>query len=203
MSVLDWFRHDKKITEFTPHELRREESRLQIRETQAATRFDRLDGERQEIFRRGFDIKSPARRRMLARRFEEKKNEMELVERELTRLSKELMTVTAIRHLQERRTKERKSVLEAIEKADEAELQALFEDDRIGEEVYREKLNAVLGIGQEEGLTAEDELGAEGRGVLEVWERMDQGEIRSLDQGLEEAERASRAIREGSEDPDA
>ena len=61
----------------------------------------------------------------------------------------------------------------------------------------------LLGIGQEEGLSAEDELGAEGRGVLEVWERMDQGEIRSLDQGLEEAERAGRAIREGSEDPDA
>ena len=203
MGVLDWFRRDRKITDFSVRELRREESRLQIRENQTVSRLDRLDGERQEIFRRGFEVGSPARRRMLARKFEEKKNEMTLVERELTRLSKEIMTVTALRHLQERRSRDRKSVLAAIEKADEVELQALFEDDRIGEEVYREKLSAVLGLGQDEALTAEDELGAEGQGVLEVWERMDQGEIHSLNEGLDEAERVVRETRESDGDSGA
>ncbi len=203
MGVLDWFRRDKKITEFSARELRREESRLQIRENQTVSRMDRLDGERQEIFRRGFEVGSPARRRMLARKFEEKKSEMGLVERELTRLSKEIMTVTALRHLQERRSRDRKSILGAIEKADEAELQALFEDDRIGEEVYREKLSSVLGIGQDEALAGEDELGAEGQSVLEVWERMDQGEIRTVNEGLDEADRVARENRESPEDTGA
>jgi hypothetical protein len=199
MGFLDWFRGDKKITDFTAAELAREESRLQIRESQAASKLDRLDGERQEVFRRGFDIKSPARRRILARKFEEKKAEMGLVERDLRRLSKEIMTVSALHHLQGRRGKEKDGVLSALERADEAELQVLFEDDRISEEIYREKLNAILGISADEALGAEDDLGAEGRSVLEVWERMDEGEIGSVSAGLDEAEKIGERLREDSE----
>jgi hypothetical protein len=82
-------------------------------------------------------------------------------------------------------------VLKSLQKADEAELQALFEDDRITDEIYREKLNAVLGISQEESPDAEQELGNEARSVLGIWERMDEGRIHSVAEGLEEAERAA------------
>ena len=196
MGFLDWFRRDKKITDFSPRELRREESRLHVREGQAAARVDRLDRERREIFRRGFDVKSPVRRRILARKYEEKKTEIDLVERELRRLSKELMTVTAIRHVTERRGREKDDVLAALEKTEEAELQALFEDDKISEEIYREKLVAVLGLAQEGDAEAEDDLGAEARTALEVWERMDSGEIHGLENGLDEADRRSRSQEE-------
>jgi hypothetical protein len=107
MGILSWFRRDRRITEFTPEELRREESRLQIREGQSIARLERLDRERQDVFRRGFEVKSSVRRRVLARKYEEKKSEIDLVEREVLRLSKEILTVSALRHVQERRGRRR------------------------------------------------------------------------------------------------
>jgi hypothetical protein len=75
----------------------------------------------------------------------------------------------------------------------------LFEDDRISEEIYREKLNAILGISADEALGAEDDLGDEGKSVLEVWERMDEGEIGSVAAGLDEADKIGERLREDSE----
>ena len=91
MGFFDWFKRDRKITDYTPEELRREEGRLKIRETQMIARLEKNEVEREEIFRRGFDVKSPVRRRLLARKFEEKEQELRRIERDLSRHLKESM----------------------------------------------------------------------------------------------------------------
>ena len=58
MGFLDWFKRDRKIIDYGPEELRREEGRLQIRETQTIARMEKLEAERESIFKQGAEVKS-------------------------------------------------------------------------------------------------------------------------------------------------
>ena len=75
MSFLDWFKSDKKLTDYSADELKREEGRLQIRESQLIARLEKLEVEREIIFRQGAGVGSPIRRRILARKYEERARE--------------------------------------------------------------------------------------------------------------------------------
>ncbi|MHC4862194.1 MAG: hypothetical protein ACYTDY_19105, partial [Planctomycetota bacterium] len=114
MGFLDWFKRERKITDYTPEELRREEGRLQIRENQTIAKVEKLEVERQQIFQQGAGVKSPVRRRILARKYEEKKGDLARLEKELNRLSKEAMTVSAIRFRLERRAEGESAILKKI-----------------------------------------------------------------------------------------
>jgi hypothetical protein len=188
MGFLDWFKRDRKITDYTPEELRREEGRLQIRENQTIARVEKLEAEREVIFRQGTDVKSPVRRRILARKYEEKKAEVSRLETELSRLSKEAMTVSAIRFRLERRAAGESAILKKIGGGEIEVLRDLFEDDAIGDEMYGEKLVEMLGAVSETAGDPLEGLGEEGRSVLDIWQRLDQGEIESVEEGLREAQ---------------
>lgn len=196
MGFLDWFHRDKKITEYTPDELKREEARLQIRETQTISRIEKLEVEREALFRQGFDVKSPVRRRILARKFEMKEAEARRVERELGRLMKEAMAVSAIRYRLERRADGDSSILKKVGSGEIEKLAALCEDADIDEDMYGEKLAEILGaVAEPEGDPVEG-LGPEARSVLDIWERMDDGSIESVGDGLKEARERARSERE-------
>ncbi len=190
MAFLEWFRRDKKITDYSPEDLRREEARLSIRETQTVARLTKAEAERDEVFRQGAVMRSPVRRRLLARRYEERHVEIRRLESELSRIMKESMTVAALRHRLEHRGKSETAILRKIGEADVESLREMAEDDRIHEDLYREKLSALLGAlsgAEAEGDPLAD-LGTRGRAVLDVWQRMEEGKVAGVEEGLREVD---------------
>jgi len=187
MGFLDWFRREKKITDYAPEELKREEARLQIRENQTIARLENVEAQRELFFRQGSAMKAPVRRRILARKYEEREQEVRRLERELARLSKESMTVAAIRYRLERRSDEGSPVLKKIGGSQIEELRTMFEDDQISEELYSERLEEMLGAAEDPDEDPVRGLGSGARSVLDIWDRIDEGAIEDVDEGLREA----------------
>ena len=74
-----------------------------------------------------------------------------------------------------------------------------LEDDKISQEMYLEKLNSVLSTVTEGAQEITESIGQEGREVLDVWQRMDEGEIENFDDGLKLADKAVREREKKSE----
>ena len=188
MSIIDKiFRRRKRLTDLSLEELRVEEKRLEIRENQHINQVDKLEKQREEIFNQGSKTKSPARRRIYARRFNETSQRVSIVERDLSRVVKELMTLNRIRVILERQRQVpgSKNLLANLTDEDLGKITSLLEDDRIGEEVYLGKLDLVLGVVNDPAYDTQD-IGNEGMEVLKTWEAMDEGDL-DFDQGLKEA----------------
>ena len=86
-----------KKKEITLEQVKREEIKLGIRETQTLSKLEKLEKEREDIFAKGLKIKSPPRRRQLARLYEMKSSGVKMMERELGVLSKEITTISALK----------------------------------------------------------------------------------------------------------
>ena len=188
MSILDKiFKRRRGLTELSPEELRVEEKRLEIRENQYLNQVDKLDKQREDVFNQGAKTKSPARRRIYARRFEECAQRINLHEKELSRVVKELMTLGRIRSIMERKRGGGPggNLLQKLSEEDVGKLMGLLEDDKITEEVYVQKLDMLLGVVNDPSYESSD-IGNEGMEVLKTWEKMDEGEL-EFDDALSEA----------------
>ncbi len=176
----------KGLTDLSLEEVRVEEKRLEIRENQHLHQIDKYDKLREEVFHQGAKTKTPARRRIYARRFGEYSQRIGMIERELTRVVKELMTLTRVRGILERQRQiPTQNVLQNLSEEDVVKLTTLLEDDKVGEEVYLQKLDTLLGAVNDPALETSD-IGNEGLEVLKTWEQMDEGEL-EFDAGLKEA----------------
>jgi hypothetical protein len=173
--------------------VRREEIRLGIKENQTLGKLEKLEKEREEIFARGMKMKSPAHRRQLARLYEAKAGGVKTLERELSLLSKELTTISALKLALERQQSSREGVSKVLRRVDEAQLMTYLEDDKISQEMYLEKLNNVLSAVTDNAHQITESLGKEGAEVIDVWQKMDEGEIDSFEDGLKLADKAVRA----------
>src|SRR5438552_18915823 len=91
----------KGLTDFGLEEIRVEEKRLEIRENQHLHQIEKYDKLREDVFNQGAKTKSPARRRIYARRFGEFSQRISMIERELTHVVKELMTMNRVRSILE------------------------------------------------------------------------------------------------------
>jgi hypothetical protein len=168
----------KRITEFSPQELRLEEKRLEIRENQLIGKIDRYEKLKQELFNQGAKTGSLERRRVYARKFSEYSKLINIYETELLRVSKELATVNIIRMVTERRKgRKEKPILAKLRDKDIAKIQVMLEDDKINREVYLEHLNETLGVLADETYQISAELGKEESEVMKIWEKMDEGEL--------------------------
>jgi cob(I)alamin adenosyltransferase len=181
-----------KKKELTLEQVKREEIKLGIRETQTLSKLEKLEKEREDIFAKGMKIKSPPRRRQLARLYEMKSSGVKMMERELSVLSKEITTISALKLALERRQSSKEGVARILERVDEAKLMTYLEDDKISQEMYLEKLNGVLSTVTEGANQITEELGKEGSEVMDVWQKMDEGEIESFSDGLKLADKAVR-----------
>lgn len=179
------FRRKKKLSRVTPAEIRVEEKRLEIRENQSIAELDKIDKEREEIFHQGAKTTSAARRRIYARRFTMLSQKAKILEREVLRYGKELITVGRLRAILERERGGGGNLLEKLSDEDLVKVASMLEDDKITEAVYMEKLDGVLGVVNDPALQQE-EIGQEGMEVLKTWEQMDEGGI-DFDTGLKEA----------------
>jgi len=181
-----------KKKELTLEQVKREEIKLGIRETQTLSKLEKLEKEREEIFAKGLKIKSPPRRRQLARLYELKSSGVKTLERELSILSKEITTISALKLALERRSTSNDGVQRILERVDEARLMTYLEDDKISQEMYLEKLNGVLSTVTEGANEITEDLGKEGSEVMDVWQKMDEGEIENFADGLKLADKAVR-----------
>ncbi len=181
-----------KRKELSLEQVKREEIKLGIRENQTLAKLEKAEKEREEIFSRGMKIKAPSRRRQLARLYEMKSSGFKMMERELAMISKELTTISAVKLALERQQMSREGVARLLNRVDEAELVIYLEDDKISQEMYLEKLNSVLSTVSEGAERITQDLGKEGSEVMQVWQRMDEGEIESFEDGLKLADKAVR-----------
>ena len=193
MSILEKiFSRRKGLSAMSVEELRIEEKRLEIRENQNINQLDKYEKLRENVFNQGAKTKSPARRRVYARQFNEYSQRMGLMERELSRVVKELMTLNRLRNIFERqRGVASKNSLEKLSDADLGKIMGLLEDDRITEEVYVQKLDMMLGVVNDPAYESQD-LGNEGMEVMKTWEQMDEGDL-DFDEGLKEASQKEKA----------
>jgi len=177
----------KGLTDFGLEEIRVEEKRLEIRENQHLRQIEKYDKLREEVFHQGAKNKSPARRRIYARRFGDYSQRIGMIERELSRVVKELMTLTRVRGILERQRQvpAAQNVLQRLKEEDLLKLTTLLEDDKISEEVYSQKLDMLLGVVNDPAYESAD-IGNEGLEVLKTWEQMDEGEL-EFGEGLKEA----------------
>lgn len=176
----------KGLGELGLEEVRVEEKRLEIRENQHLHQIEKFDKLREEVFHQGAKTKTPARRRIYARRFGEYSQRIGMIERELTRVVKELMTLTRVRGILERQRQiPTQNILQNLSEEDVIKLTTLLEDDKVGEEMYMQKLDSLLGAVNDPALEQSD-IGNEGLEVLKTWEQMDEGEL-EFDAGLKEA----------------
>ncbi|HLF94729.1 MAG TPA: hypothetical protein VJB14_14790 [Planctomycetota bacterium] len=172
--------------------IRVEEKRLEIRENQHLHQIEKYDKLREEVFHQGAKTKSPARRRIYARRFGEFSQRIGMIERELTRVVKELMTMNRVRALLERqRQVPTQNVLQNLSEEDLIKLTTLLEDDKVGEELYLQKLDTLLGVVNDPAYESQ-EIGNEGLEVLKTWEQMDEGDL-EFNEGLKEATQKEKA----------
>src|SRR5262245_13347115 len=193
MSILGKiFKGRRGLTDLSLEEVRVEEKRLEIRENQHLHQIEKFDKLREEVFHQGAKTKSPARRRIYARRFGEYAQRIGMGERELTRVVKELMTLNRVRSIMERsRQVPTQNVLQNLSEADVVRLTTLLEDDKISEEVYLQKLDSLLGVVNDPAYESQ-EIGNEGLEVLKTWEQMDEGEL-EFSEGLKEATQSEKA----------
>jgi hypothetical protein len=174
----------KGLTELSLEEVRVEEKRLEIRENQHLHQIEKYDKLREEVFHQGAKTKSPARRRIYARRFGEYA--------QLTRVVKELMTLNRVRGIMERQRQiPTQNILQNLSETDLVKLTTLLEDDKVSEELYVQKLDTLLGVVNDPAYESQ-EIGNEGLEVLKTWEQMDEGEL-EFDQGLKEATQKEKA----------
>ena len=173
-------------------QVKREEIKLGIRESQTLAKLEKLEKEREDIFAKGMKIKSPPRRRQLARLYEVKSTGVKTLERELSILSKEITTISALKLALERRVTGKDGVSRILERVDEARLMTYLEDDKISQEMYLEKLNSVLSTVTDGATQITEDLGKEGSEVMDVWQKMDEGEIENFSDGLKLADKAVR-----------
>ena len=110
----------------------------------------------------------------------------EMIERELTRVVKELMTLNRVRGIMERQRQiPTQNILQNLTETDLVKLTTLLEDDKVGEELYVQKLDTLLGVVNDPAYESQD-IGNEGLEVLKTWEQMDEGEL-DFEEGLKEA----------------
>src|SRR3954469_20801445 len=150
MALIDKiFGKKKTLSELTRQELRKEEIILTKQRDRLFKKIGDISTQKQTIFQRGSAQKSPELRKALAQDFELKTQEQMMTARDLNLRSKELLTVSRLRMVKENSENGRALGRLNLTDKDVAKISGLIEDDSVGQDVYQERLNMILGLGEE------------------------------------------------------
>ena len=194
MALIDKiFGTKKTLSELSRQELRREEIIIGKQRDRLFKRIEEISTQKQQIFQRGAQQKSPELRKALAQDFELKTQEQLMAARELNLRSKELLTVSRLRMVKENNEKGRALGRLNLTDKDVAKISALIEDDSVGQDLYNERLNAILELGAEADKDAlgRVELAESGNELMALWNQMDRGQVKE-EQAFEQADEAVR-----------
>ena len=193
MSFLEWLTKRKTpLSQMTRSELRRQELLIEKDRKSLLNKVMKLAKDKQGIFESGADEKMPEVRRMLAQEFELRTTEQLMLQRQLNIRSKELMTVSRLRMLRENADRSSTSQkLGLIGEKDMLTLGRLIESDSVRSEIYQERLDEVLSLGRsmDEGASG---LSEAGQTVMDIWEKVDRGDIVDRAEAFDEADRRVR-----------
>lgn len=192
MGLFDWLtKRAKPLSQMTRQELRRQELLLEKDRAALLNRVTDLARGKQELFEKGAKEKSPEVRRIMAQEFDLKTTEQLMSARQLNIRSKELLTVTRLRMMRENmdRAKRSGSKLGMVTERDLIQLEKMIESDQVTSEMYQERLDSILTIG--EGDTG-GALSEAGKQVMDMWDRMDQGLVEDPTKAYDEADRKVR-----------
>src|SRR3954463_10077652 len=172
MALIDkLFGKSKTLSELTKQELRREEILLTRQRDRLFKRIETISVDKQKIFQQGATQKSPELRKALAQDFELKTQEQLMAARELNLRSKELLTVSRLRMIKENTEKGRAMGRLNLTDKDVAKITGWIEDDSVSQDIYQERLNAVLDLGAESDKAAMDNIGLTqaGQELMAIW----------------------------------
>ena len=148
MALIDKiFGHKKTLSELNRQELRKEEILLTKQRDRLFKRIEQISTDKQKIFQQGATQKSPELRKSLAQQFELKTQEQLMSARELTLRSKELMTVSRLRLVKENSETGKATGRLNLTDKDVVKISQWIEDDAVSQDVYRDRLDALLDLG--------------------------------------------------------
>lgn len=194
MALIDKiFGKKKSLSELNRQELRREEILLEKQRDRLFKKIEQIGVDKQKIFQQGATQKSSDLRKSLALQFEMKTQEQLMVARELNLRSKELMTVSRLRMVQENRQKGKALGRLNVTEKDVARISGWIEDDAVSQEMYSERLDQILELGEQadRDALAGTQLKDAGTEIMNIWNDMDRGTLKQ-DEAFEEAEKAAR-----------
>jgi hypothetical protein len=194
MALIDkLFGRKKTLSDLNKQELRKEEILIGKQRDRLFKRIEDIAAAKQKIFQQGATQKSPELRKALAQQFELKSQEQVMVARELNLRSKELMTVSRLRIIQEGRATGRALGRLNVTDRDMAKITSWIEDDAVTQDMYQERLDQILDIGAQadKDALAGAGLTSAGNELMHLWEEMDRGTLKE-DEALEEANKAIR-----------
>src|SRR3954469_9915091 len=147
MALIDKiFGTKKTLSELSRQELRREEILLTKQRERLFKRIGDISTEKQKIFQRGAQQKSPELRKALAQDFELKTQEQLMAARELNLRSKEMLTVSRLRMIRENNDRGRALGRLNVTDKDVALISQWIEDDAVSQDMYLEKLSGILDL---------------------------------------------------------
>ena len=194
MALIDkLFSRKKTLSQLDRQELRKEEILLTKQRDKLFKRIEGVAAEKQRIFQQGATQKSPELRKALAQQFELKTQEQFMSARELNLRSKELMTVSRLRMVKENSEKGRALGRLNLTDKDVAKISGWIEDDAVTQDMYQERLDAILDLGLQADKDALAGAGLTGAGqeLMNIWNEMDRGALKE-DEAFQEADRAVR-----------
>lgn len=194
MALIDKiFGKKKSLSELNRQELRREEILLEKQRDRLFKKIETIGVDKQKIFQQGATQKSPDLRKSLALQFEMKTQEQLMVARELNLRSKELMTISRLRMVQENRQKGKALGRLNVTEKDVARISQWIEDDAVSQEMYSERLDQILELGEQadRDALAGTQLKDAGTEIMSIWNDMDRG-VMKQEEAYEEADKAAR-----------
>jgi hypothetical protein len=187
------FGHKKTLSELNHTELRKEEILITKQRDRLFKKIEQISTDKQKIFQQGATQKSPELRKSLAQEFELKTQEQLMSARELTLRSKELMTVSRLRMIKENNESGRATGRLNLTDKDVVKITQWIEDDAVSQDVYRDRLDALLDLGSQSDRDALESAGLTGAGqeLMNIWNEMDRGNVKP-DQAFDAADKAVR-----------
>lgn len=194
MALIDkLFGRNKTLSDLNKQELRKEEILLTKQRDKLFKRIEQISTDKQKIFSQGATQKSPELRKALAQDFELKTQEQLMAARELNLRSKELMTVSRLRMVKENQARGKALGRLNVTDKDVAKITQWIEDDSVTQDMYVERLDAILETGAQadKDALAAAGLTSAGQELMDIWNQMDRGAMKQ-EQAFEEADKAVR-----------
>jgi hypothetical protein len=194
MALIDLiFKRQKTLSQLSPVELRREEIIIGKQRDKLLGKIEDVANQKKRIFEQGAKSTSPELRKALAGEFELKSKEQLMAARELNVRSKELLTVSRLRMVKEHQGKGRALGRLKVTDTDMAKISGWIEDDAVTQDLYTERLDQLLELGERSDTDALNatKLGDAGSDLMALWDKLDSGTMQPQE-ALQKAEEAVR-----------